>query len=89
MAICAQTFAGIDTARFLAIAEKVRSKTGVAVAGAEGQASANGFTLAWKYSPESQQLTVECLKKPFFVSGGLVLRNVQQLVEETCPDSSK
>jgi hypothetical protein len=42
-----------------------------------------GVEVAWNYSPDAQQLSIQCLKTPFFISAADVNQKIHGLVTET------
>jgi hypothetical protein len=76
-----QVFSGIRPEQYAQIVEKARA-SGIEMSGNRGTASKYGVEMAWDYSPEMQQLTVECLRTPIFVSAATVYSKLRQLVEQ-------
>jgi hypothetical protein len=77
-----QVFSGITPAQYELLTEKAR-KNGIAMSGNSGSASKYGIELEWNYLPDAQQLTVQCLRTPVFVSAATVDGKLQALVRET------
>ena len=75
-------FNGISPRQFAQLAAKAAA-SGMAIAGNSGSASRLGVEVAWNYAPEAQQLTLQCLKTPFFVSAADVESRLRSLVEQT------
>jgi hypothetical protein len=75
------TYQGITQEQFTALDEKAEKLLNMSLAGNVGQASADGVTLAWSYNPTTQILAFDCLKKPFFVTMGLVRSHLDSLVK--------
>jgi hypothetical protein len=78
----AQVFSGITPQAYAKLTEKARA-SGIELAGNSGTASKFGVQVAWNYVPETQQLTFQCLKTPFFISADDVHLKLQTLVQQT------
>jgi hypothetical protein len=76
------TFSGITPDQFAQMALKAK-ESGIDLNGNTGTASKFGVEISWNYSPDSQQLTLQCLNTPFFVSPADVQAKLQSLVEQT------
>jgi hypothetical protein len=61
-----QEFTGIAPDRFERICADIKAKTGIVIAQDEGEASAKGITISWKYDRAKQDLTVQTLKRSWF-----------------------
>ncbi|MGA2250513.1 hypothetical protein [Terracidiphilus sp.] len=77
-----QLFNNISPAQFAVLQQKAGS-AGIPISGNSGSASKMGVEVAWNYSPDSQQLSIECLKAPFFISASDVNQKIHDLVTET------
>jgi hypothetical protein len=77
-----QLFENVTPDQFAQLQQKA-SSAGIDIAGNSGSASKMGVEVAWNYSPETQQLTLHCLKAPFFVSVSDVNQKIRTLVSET------
>jgi len=77
-----QLFANVSPAQFTLLTQKAQS-AGIAISGNSGSASKMGVEVAWNYSPETQQLSLQCLKTPFFVKADDVNQKIRSLVTET------
>lgn len=75
-------FSSVTPAQFAALTAKARS-AGIDLVGNTGTASRFGVEVAWNYSPETQQLTLQCLKTPLFVSVADVNAKLQALVQQS------
>ena len=53
------------------------------MSGNSGCASKYGVEVSWNYSPETQQLTMECLRTPVFVSAASVYEKLRELVRNS------
>lgn len=72
-------FCNITPEQYAALIAKARA-SGVDLIGNSGTASRYGVEIAWNYAPESQQLTLQCLKTPFFVKASDVHAKLESLV---------
>lgn len=75
-----QVFAGIEPGQYGKLMEKAR-EAGIELTGNSGTASKYGVEVAWNYSPESCELSIQCVKTPFFVSAADVDARIRSLVE--------
>jgi hypothetical protein len=78
----AQIFTGITPEQYARLTEKAR-ESDIDIAGNSGTASQFGVEITWNYAPESQQLSLQCLKTPFFISVAQVNAKIQALVKES------
>jgi len=87
MAQCApQVFPGISPQQFAELTAKAKA-AGIDLSGNNGAASKFGVEVAWSYAPDKQELTLQCLRTPFFVSAEDVDAKLQSLVKETLAGS--
>ena len=77
-----QVFQPVSSAQFEVLTAKARA-AGLPIAGYSGVASRFGVEISWNYIPEAQQLTLHCLRAPFFVSADEVNTQIQSLVQQT------
>ena len=77
-----RTFSGITPDQYAQLIVKAKA-AGLELSGNSGTASKFGVEVQWNYSPESQQLTVQCLRTPMFVSASSVYGKLQSLVEQS------
>lgn len=75
-------FKGITRERFQAVRARIRAQADVNVVGDTGTASGGGFEATWIYDEPSQALTIQCTRKPFFMSEGLVAEKIRDVVGE-------
>jgi hypothetical protein len=78
----ALVFTGVSPEQFAALTAKAKA-TGIEMTGNSGSASQFGVEVAWKYLPEEQSLTLECLRTPFFVQPEVVYAKLSTLVRES------
>jgi hypothetical protein len=76
-----QFFNNISPAQFSLLQQKAGS-AGISISGNSGSASTMGVEVAWNYSPDSGQLSLHCLKTPFFISADDVDKKIRDLVTE-------
>ena len=77
-----QVFTGITLDGYARLADKARG-AGIDINGNSGRASKFGVEVAWNYSPEAQELTLQCLRAPFFMSPADVDKRMQTLVKQS------
>ena len=87
MAECApQVFTGIVPEQFAKLTAKAKA-AGIDLNGNYGSATRFGVKVTWTYSPDSLQLVLQCLQKPFFVSGDDVNAKLQDLVKQSLAEA--
>ncbi len=77
-----QIFENITPQQFAQLAEKAQS-AGIDITSDTGTATKMGVEVSWDYSPATQQLTLTCLKAPFFIGVSQVNEQIRTLVTET------
>jgi hypothetical protein len=77
-----QVFSGISPEQYAKLTAKAQA-AGVGLSGNSGTATKFGVEMSWNYSPESQELTLQCLRSPFFVKPEDVYAKLQALVKES------
>jgi hypothetical protein len=77
-----QVFSGITPEKYARLVDKAR-KAGIEMNGNSGTGAKFGVEIAWNYSPETQELTLQCLKSPFFMSAADVDKRMQMLVQQS------
>ena len=77
-----QVFSGITPAQYASLLQKAQAN-GLDLTGNNGTASKFGVEMAWNYSPNTEELTFECLRRPFFVKPDEVNAKIRTLVKET------
>ena len=75
-----QVFSGITPAQYAILVDKA-SAAGLDLSGHSGTASKYGVEVAWNYAPELGELSIQCLKTPFFMSPEAVNAKVKSLVD--------
>lgn len=77
----AHVFHGITPEKYARLVEKARG-AGIEMQGNSGSATKFGVEVEWNYSPETQDLTLQCLRTPFFLTAADVDAKIQSLVTE-------
>ncbi len=77
-----QVFSNIGPAQYATLVKKA-SAAGLDLSGNSGTASKMGVEVAWNYSPEAHELSIQCLTAPFFMSHDAVNARIKALVEES------
>ena len=77
-----QVFAPVTPEQFAKLIAKAQT-AGISISGNSGIASELGVEVAWNYEPDKQELSLQCLKAPFFVSSDDVNAKLRALVKET------
>lgn len=75
-------FTGVTPAQYTRLIEKAKA-SGIELSGNNGTASKFGTKVAWDYSPDTEQLTLQCLNTPFFLRAGEVDAKLQSLVRQS------
>jgi hypothetical protein len=75
-------FKGVTPDQFARLVEKAKG-AGIDISGNTGSASKFGLEIAWNYAPSSQELTLQCLKTPFFMSASDVDTKIHSLVQQS------
>ncbi len=65
-------YSGVDSSKWECAKDVVRRDYGIGIESDSGEATERGFTLNWRYDSKAQELQIQCTKKPFFVSCGMV-----------------
>jgi hypothetical protein len=77
-----QVFSGISPEQYAKLTAKAQA-AGVGLTGNSRTATKFGVEVSWNYSPEAQELTLQCLSTPFFVKHEEVYAKLQALVKES------
>lgn len=77
-----QVFRGVTPDRYARLVEKARG-AGIDLSGNSGTAAKFGVEIAWNYVPANEELTLQCVKTPFFMSAADVDARIKKLVEES------
>lgn len=79
-----QTFRGVTPDQYARLAEKAKA-AGIDMVGNGGTASWYGVDVAWMYVPEAEELTIRCLKTPFFMRPEVIDAKIRDLVRQSLP----
>jgi hypothetical protein len=77
-----QVFNGVTPDQYTRLVEKAKA-AGIDISGNTGEASKFGVEVSWNYVPATQELTLQCLKTPFFMSASDVDAKIHSLVEQS------
>jgi hypothetical protein len=77
-----QTYKDITPDQYAKLAEKARG-AGIEMQGNSGSASKFGVEVEWKYAPETQELTLQCVKTPIFLKAADVDAKLRDMVHQT------
>jgi hypothetical protein len=75
-----RVFSGITPDQYAQLTQKARAN-GIEMNGNSGTATKFGVEMAWTYAPELQQLTVQCLRTPIFISAASVYAKLEALAQ--------
>ena len=77
-----QLFSGITPQQYTVLIQKAK-EAGIHMSGNRGTASKLGVDVSWNYEPEREELTLQCLHAPFFMSGDQVNAKLSALVTDS------
>jgi hypothetical protein len=77
-----QVFNGVTPDQYARLVEKAKA-AGIEINGNTGSATKFGVEIAWNYTPATQELTLQCLKTPFFMNASEVNTKIHSLVEQS------
>lgn len=77
-----QVFNNVTPEQYARLVEKAKA-SGIELSGNSGTASKYGVEIAYRYAPDAQQLTLQCLKAPFFMKSADVDSKIQTLVTQS------
>jgi hypothetical protein len=77
-----QVFKGVTPEKYAILVEKAKG-AGIDLTGPRGTASKFGVEVAWNYAADIQELTLQCLKAPFFMSTADIDAKMQTLVKQS------
>lgn len=77
-----QTFKGITPEKYAQLTQKARG-AGLEMEGNSGSAGKFGVEVAWNYVPEAQELTLQTVRTPFFMSVAQVDAKIRDLVHQS------
>lgn len=77
-----QVFHGVTPERYARLVEKARS-AGIPIEGNTGSAAKFGVEVEWRYESETQELSIHCLRTPFFLKAGDVEARIRSLVQQS------
>ncbi|MCP5521705.1 MAG: hypothetical protein H7A46_09170 [Verrucomicrobiales bacterium] len=81
MSACAkQTFNSVTPDAWNCLVNKAASH-GITISGPSGQATKDGFTVAWNYDSTAQNLTLQCTDSPFWAPCSMINGKIHDLVE--------
>jgi hypothetical protein len=75
-------FKGVTPQQFASLTEKAKD-AGIDITGPSGVASKFGVEISWNYAADTQELTLQCLKVPFFMSAADVDAKIDTLVQQS------
>ncbi|HEU5351602.1 MAG TPA: hypothetical protein VFU55_08395 [Terracidiphilus sp.] len=75
-------FSPVSPAQFAHLSLQAQA-SGIQISGNSGSAAKFGVEVAWQFDAATQQLTLQCLKTPFFVSRDSVEARLRALVRQS------
>ena len=82
-----QLFSKVSPAQFALLTQKAQA-TGIAISGNSGSAAKMGIEIAWNYTPGTGELSLQCLKTPFFIHADDVNQRIRSLVTQTLTETA-
>ena len=79
----AQVFSNFAPERFARLVARAAGE-GVAIDGPSGTVTHTGITVAWNYDPNTQSLTIQCIKAPLLPGCGAINAGIHNLIDG-CP----
>ena len=77
-----QVFNGVTPDQYARLVEKAKA-AGINLVGNSGTTSQYGVEVSWNYSPETQTLTLQVLKTPFFINADDANARLRKVVEQS------
>lgn len=77
-----RTIDGVTTEKFTQLKQLLKEKLGVDLEGSQGEASSNGFHVAYQYDPATQVLKLQLLDKPWFVPEAMIESKLEELISK-------
>jgi hypothetical protein len=77
-----QVFQNMTPDQYARLVAKAKA-SGIDLNGNSGTASKFGAQITWNYAPATQELTLQCLKAPFFMSAADVNARLHSMVTES------
>jgi hypothetical protein len=77
-----QVFQGVAPEQYARLVQKARS-AGIEMSGESGRASRMGVEVEWNYSAAKQELTLTCIRTPFFMSAQDVNEKLRAVVKDS------
>lgn len=77
-----QVFSNVSPEQYATLVQKA-SGAGIDMSGNSGTASKFGVEVSWSYLPDKQELTLQCLNTPFFMSAEDINERLHALVKSS------
>lgn len=82
MSACAkQTFDNVTPEVWNCLVQKAATNFGITITGPTGQATKDGFTVAWNYDSGAQTGWLQCLDSPFWAPCSVINGKIHEMVE--------
>jgi hypothetical protein len=78
-----QEFSGYTPERFDRLRAAIEAEAGLKLDGDKGMAEKSGVVVSWVYDRAKQDLTLQTLKNPFFISEGVIDKKLHDVAENT------
>lgn len=82
MALQVQTFTNFPVGKWEAFKAKILKDTGVEITSVSGTVVHGNFEFMYVYNATASVLTVQCLKKPFFINSHTVLQGLAEEIAD-------
>ena len=85
----AKTYPGVTADHFARIVWNARHSTGLNITLTPcGEASGDGIVISWRFDSGANNLTIQCLSKPWYVPASAIQSKLDALVEQSRPEPS-
>ena len=82
MALQVQTFRNVQPGKWAAFKAKIKADTGTEIENASGTVTHGSFEFMYVYNEQAQVLTIQCLKKPLFISAHTILQGLAEEIAD-------
>jgi hypothetical protein len=82
MALQVQTFTNVPAGKWAAFKAKIKADTGTEITNPSGTVTHGSFEFMYVYNEQSAVLTIQCLKKPLFISANVILKGLAEEIAD-------
>jgi hypothetical protein len=73
---------GISQEKFIRVAAEIQRRLGVQLPEGDGTIASQGFRVQIQHDPEAETLTLELLKKPWYVPDSMIEKKIDEWLSE-------